>query len=309
SILAYLVLLDFGIGASVVRFVAKFETTQDYQQVNRVFSTSICLFAAAGLLALVLAVTAAVWVLPWFARIQQYPELALEARWLLILLGLNLGLGLPLKVFPCVLDALGRYPAQAAVRLGSLVVRTLLLLAVAWNGGGLVALGMVITACNLLEHAVLAVLAWWYLPELRFSPRLADRATLGNIRGYSVDAFLAMVAGRLLFQTDAIVIGAFLFPEQITFFAVAGPLVEYAKDSFRAITTGLMPAVSVLEARGDQAGIRRVLFDGTRYVLWLVLPVQAGLMILGQPFLALWMRHNPRIAEHSYLTLLILASP
>src|SRR5262245_26449966 len=76
SILAYLVLLDFGIGASVVRFVAKFETTQDYQQVNRVFSTSICLFAAAGLLALVLTVTAAVWVLPWFARIQQYPELA-----------------------------------------------------------------------------------------------------------------------------------------------------------------------------------------------------------------------------------------
>jgi O-antigen/teichoic acid export membrane protein len=305
SILAYLVLLDFGVGASVVRFVAKFEATHDYDKVNRVFSTSICIFSLAGCCAIGLATGLAVGVLPFYVG----DELIGEARWLLVLLGINLGIGLPLKVFPCLLDGLGRYPVQAAVRAVGLMVRSALLFTVAVTGGSLVPLALVITACNLAEYGVLGFVAWHYMPELKFSLGLVDRSTLTTMRGYTVDAFVAMIAGRLSFQTDAIVIGAFLMEEQIAFFAIGARLVEYAKDSFRAITLGLVPAVSVLEAHGDTSAIRRVLLDGTRYVFWLVLPVQMGLMILGQSFLALWMKNDPRIAERSYYTLLILATP
>jgi O-antigen/teichoic acid export membrane protein len=307
SILAYLFLLDFGIGASVVRFVAKFEAIRDYAQVNRVFSTSICIFLAAGLLAMGLAVGLAFLVLPCFDKIPA--DLGPEARWLLIILGMNLGLGLPLKVFACVLDALGRYPVQSALRTGGLLLRTSLLLVVAQSGGGLVPLAWVIMTCNVLEYGVLGFLAWRYLPELRFSFALADLDTLKTIRGFSVDAFLAMIAGRISFQTAAIVIGAFLGSAPITFFAIASRLVDYAKDSLRALTTVLTPAVSVMEARGDKPGIQGVLFNATRYILWMVLPVQVGLMILGKPFLELWMKHDPSIAANGHVPLLILATP
>src|SRR5262249_22899202 len=53
--------------------------------------------------------------------------------------------------------------------------------------------------------------------------------------------------------------------------------------------------------------IRRVLVDGTRYVLWTILPIQAGLILLGKPFLALW--HAPRYADDCYPVLVILALP
>jgi O-antigen/teichoic acid export membrane protein len=307
SILAYLILLDFGVGASVVRYVSKYEAAHDYEQVNRVFSTSMCIFGAAGLLAQLLAVLIAFVGLPLYAQIPA--DLLPEARWLLILLGTNLGLGLPLSIFCAVLSGLGRYPAQNAIRTTGLVIRSLLLLAVARSGGGLVPLAVVITVSTVCEHVALAALAWRYLPELRFSFALADRSTLKTIRGYTTDAFVAMIAGRISFQTDSLVIGAFYPPALITFFAIPARLVEYAKDTFRTITTGLMPAVSVLETLGDNAGIRRVLMVGTRSILWLVLPMQAGLMILGKPFLALWMHNTPEIAENSYPTLLILATP
>src|SRR5205823_9079378 len=87
----------------------------------------------------------------------------------------------------------------------------------------------------------------------------------------------------------------------------AGRLVEYAKDSLRVATMVLTPAVSALQARGDSAGIRGVLIDSTRYVLWLILPVQLGLLLLGQPFLRLWM--GEEYATLSYPTLVILALP
>jgi O-antigen/teichoic acid export membrane protein len=308
SILAYLMLFDLGVAASVVRYVARFETTRDQDNLNRVFSTSLCIFAVAGGVILALTLGLAFW---GMNLLDLSPDLLRESRWLLILLGFNLGVGLPLSVFPCVLDGLGRYPAKTAIRTAALLLRSLLFLGVIRTGGGLIELGLVITGCNLVENLILALAARRYLPGLRFSPRLVDRATFRTIRGYSLDAFLAMLAGRVSFQTDAIVIGACLAPEAITVFAVAARLVEYAKSSLRAITTVLTPAVSALEARGETRAIRNVLIDSSRYVLWLILPIEIGLLILGKPFLTRWMgpEMGPEYARLSYPTLAILALP
>ncbi len=304
SILGYLMLFDMGVAASVVRYVARFEATRDQQSLNRVFSTSVCIFAAAG--ACVLALAGG---LAWFGMgLFRVPaDLVGEGRWMLALLGFNLAVGLPLGAFPSVLEGLGRYPAKTLLRTAVQLARAVLYVIVLRRGGGLVALAWVITACNLVEHAGMAALAFAYLPGLRFSPRLVDRATFRAIRGYSTDALLAMVAGRISFQTDAVVISFFLGPQFITFFGIAAKLVEQAKNSLRSVTTVLTPAFSAWEARGRDDAIRRTFLDGTRWVLWLILPVQAGLLVLGRPFLVLWM--GPRYAEQSYPTLVILAVP
>src|ERR1700737_714662 len=49
SILAYLMLFDLGVAASVVRYIARFEANGDQDRLNRIFSTSLCIFAVAGL--------------------------------------------------------------------------------------------------------------------------------------------------------------------------------------------------------------------------------------------------------------------
>ena len=49
------------------------------------------------------------------------------------------------------------------------------------------------------------------------------------------------------------------------------------------------------------------MINGTRYVLWTILPVQMGLILLGKPFLTLWL--GPRLAAESYSVLVILAIP
>src|SRR5437773_1299986 len=52
SILAYLLLFEGGTGASLVRYVAKFEELQDRDQLNRLFSTTMALMMGAGVLVL-----------------------------------------------------------------------------------------------------------------------------------------------------------------------------------------------------------------------------------------------------------------
>jgi O-antigen/teichoic acid export membrane protein len=304
SVLAYLLLFDLGIGASVVRYVARFEANGDQDRLNRIFSTSVCLFAAAGAVVMILALILA-WIASSFTKVPA--ELVHEARWMLVLLGFNLAIGLPLNVFASLLDGLGRFPAKTAIRTGALLLRTALFLVILWQQGGLISLAWAITACNILEQVTLAAACWWYVPGLRFSLSSVDGETFRLIRGYSLQAFVVMVAGRISFQTDALVIGAFLAPQFITYFAIAARLLEYAKNSLRAATTVLTPAVSAFEARGENGAIRAMFVDGTRYVLWFILPIQLGLHLLGKLFLALWM--GPEYVGWSYPTLTILALP
>jgi len=301
---AYLALLDLGIGASIVRYVAKFEEIEDRQQLNRVFSTTLCLFVAAAGLAMMVAITVAlVWKQPFHAT----PDMATEARWLILLLGANVAVELIGGVFGAVLYGLARFPAKVSVDSGIRVATAGAFLAVLASGGGLIYLGIAILGATTAKAVVQAIVVRHYLPHLRFSPSAVNAETFRMIRGYSVQAFVAMIAGRISYSSDAIVIGAFLAPQWITFFVVAARLTEYVKSSIRSLTTVLTPAISAREARGDMDAIRRVFLDASRYTLWLVLPIQMGLIILGKPFLSLWL--GDRYAVLSYPTLVILSIP
>src|SRR5208337_2235344 len=77
SVLVYLTLFDFGLTASVVRYVARFEAIADPDSRNRVFSTSLALFGMIGVVIFAVAAVLGV-AAPHLFRIP--PDLLVEAR-------------------------------------------------------------------------------------------------------------------------------------------------------------------------------------------------------------------------------------
>lgn len=302
AVLAYFTLLDMGLAACLVRHVAKHHATGERDRLNRMASSCLALYSGAGALAFALGVPVALLLAPKLeARIGDGDVLPF-----MLLMLANLAATLPLSVFPTILDGLDRYAAKSAVRLAFLALRTA---AIVWTVNattGLLPLAIVFTVSNLAEHAAFALLAFRFLPGLRFGRSLVDRATLREARVSSVDAFLAILAGRISVQTGAIVVGLFLPAGAVTYFATASRLVEYAKTLLRTITATLTPGVSAMEARGDTAGIANLMATATRWVLYLVLPVNAGLWFFGRPFLHRWV--GPDFLENSFPAVAILAT-
>lgn len=304
SLVAYFTLFDLGIAACVVRFVARFHATGDRDDLNRLVSTCLALFLGLG--GLVFAIGSGL--LPVFlpsleeAGIPPGEVLAFA----LLMLG-NLAVTLPLSLFPSILDGLERFALKSGVRIAVLAARTAGTIAVLERSPSLLNLGLLITAANLIEHLACALLACRALPELRLSARLIDRVTLKQVKGYSLHAFLAMVAGRTCVQSGVVIVGAMLGPTPVTYFALASRLVEFAKALLRSATNTLTPAVSSFEASGDTAAIRRVFLRGTRWVLYLILPVHLGLVVFGRPFLTVWLG-DAVYADHCYPALVILSS-
>lgn len=287
SLLAFFTLLDMGLAACLVRGVARHRAANEPDALNRLASTTLLLFSGAGLAALLAGLPLMLAIAPALGR--QTGDEA-DTRAFLLLMLANLAATLPLSVFPSVLDGLERYSAKSAVRIGFLALRTAAIVVVVRAEAALLPLAVVFTVSNLLEHAAMAVLARRFLPGLRLRPGLADRASFHAIRRFSIDAFLAMIAGRITVQGGVVVLGLLLPMGQIAAFATAARLVEYAKTLLRTITATLTPGVSAMEAGGDWAGIRMLFLSATRFVLYLVLPVQIGLWFFGRPFLERWVQ-------------------
>jgi O-antigen/teichoic acid export membrane protein len=108
-------------------------------------------------------------------------------------------------------------------------------------------------------------------------------------------------------QSGTVIVGAFLGAAPVTYFALASRLVEFAKALLRTATNTLTPAISSLEAAGDTDAIRRMFLRGTRWVLYLILPVQLGLIVFGRPFLTTWLG-DPGYADRCYPALVVLSS-
>jgi O-antigen/teichoic acid export membrane protein len=304
SILAYFTLFDLGIAACVVRFVARFHATGDRDELNRLVSTCLALFLGLGLAMFALGAG----LLPaLMTSIEKAGVPADDVIAFSLLMVANLAVTLPLSLFPSILDGLERFALKSAVRVVMLTVRTTGIVIVLEQRPSLLALGIVLTVSNLVEHAILAGLAFRILPDLRLSRRHVDRATLQRVKGYSLDAFLAMVAGRACVQSGTIVVGAFLGAAPVTYFTLALRLVEFAKALLRTATNTLTPAVSSLEAAGEVDAIRRMFLRGTRWVLYLILPVHLGLVVFGRPFLTTWLG-DQEYAAKCYPALVVLSA-
>ncbi len=304
SILSYFTLFDLGIAACLVRFVAKFHTNGSWDELNRMASSCLVLFMGLGFAVLLLGAALTPVLVPPMLK-SGLPRA--EITWVLLLMLGNLAITLPLSLFPAMLDGLERFAAKSLIRIIFLAIKTIGSIVLMENQPTLLGLCILHTICNLAENVALVLLTFAYLPGLRLSRYSVDRATFRIVGGYSFSAFLIMLSGRVCVQSAAIVIGLFLDTPAITWFAISLRLVEYAKSFLRSATITLTPAISSMEAAGDWSGVRRMFRNATRWVLYLILPVQLGLVLFGKSFIQIWMGSTD-YAERCYPSLVILST-
>ncbi|MFL5327959.1 MAG: lipopolysaccharide biosynthesis protein [Gemmataceae bacterium] len=304
SFIAYLTLFDFGIAAALVRFTPRCLTQNDDAQLNRFYSASLTVFLFGGVLSAVLGFA---FEMLFLDRCLRSPDLSWEFRWLFRLLVCNFAFSLSMSAYSAMLDGLGRFALKGGVRTALLVARVPLTLAAIRQDNPLLALGVVLTACTVLECIVLALATMYLIPTLKYRPFSVDRATLRQVAGYSRHAFTAMIAGRLSFHTDAFVIAPILGPAAITVFSIPSRLVELSKALLRSATTPLTATFSALEARDDRTSLRATFMTASRMAWYAALPLEAGLLLLGYPFLSIWV--GPHYAELCMPLLIVLAWP
>ncbi len=303
SVTGYYGLFDLGIRSSIVRYIAKYSANDEQEELNRLVNTAMFSYSAIGLLAMSLTFIATYYVNSIF-RIPS--GFLVTARWLLLMVGISVSLGFPLGVFSGILEGLQRFYLLNFTSISSTLLRALLIVLALRHGRGLLTVALITVSLPLLSAlvnggAVLRIL------RLRFGPQYVSRDSLRRIAGYSGTTFLIIVAGRLRFKTDALVIGTFVSAAAVTYFTIGSRLIDYASETVSSLAQIFVPMSSQSQAKGDLEALRKIFVVGNRACAFIIFPITAILTILGKSIIEAWV--GPKYVATSYPVLLVLLYP
>ncbi|HWB32285.1 MAG TPA: oligosaccharide flippase family protein [Acidobacteriaceae bacterium] len=298
----YMGLLDLGMASSVIRFVSKGYTTKDHTLASEALSAVLWVrMQISGVIVLFTALLAVV-----FPHMFKVPaELVHDARVALLLIGISTTISMSFGVFSSTLSALHRYDLRSIVTLTELTIRAGGVVLVLRSGHGIVAIACCELLTAIVGKSLLAYLARKAYPELRIGLNRPAKDVLRRIWSYSMYAFLITIGVQIVYQTDNLVVGAFVSATAVTFYSIGNSLCRYTEQMVTAMTTTFTPAASSYEAAGDVYSLRSLYFNGTRATMAITLPVTVTLIIRGGSFIAVWM--GPQYSHISGTVLAILA--
>jgi O-antigen/teichoic acid export membrane protein len=303
SITGYYGLFDLGIRSSIVRYVATYSAIRDHAQLNRLISTALFTYGAIGAIAILITLIGSFYVDSIF-RIS--PDFLHTARYLFLIVGSAVALGFPVGIFGGVLEGLQRFYLLNFTSICATLLRALSIVLALRHGYGLLAVAMITVSMPLVSGLVNATVALQILP-LCLKLKNVERDSLRRIATYSSSTFIIIVAARLRFKTDAMVIGTFVSTAAVTYFTVGSRLVDYAGEVVTGLAQVFVPMSSKSDATGDLVGLRRIFVAGNRACALIIFPMAAILIILGKSVIEAWM--GTRYVATSYPVLLVLVIP
>jgi len=286
SLTGYLGLLDLGVRGAVTRYVAKFHSEANHEKSSEVASSAIVIFGSAGLIAVLLSLIFAFFVVD---HLHVPPQYLTAARVVLFLTGLNIATSLVNGVYGGILVGLQRFDLTNGIEITINLLRAASVVTALHFGRGIIALAIIQLVFTLGRWAANIAMARRFYPELRIRLHTANRAGIKLIFSFSVFSFLLHVSGSLIYASDNIVIGAYLPVAMVTFYVIGGNLVEYARTLVQGISQTLTPMASSLETRNDAEQVQNLVLQAGRWSSMVILPVTCTFLLRGSSFIGLWM--------------------
>ncbi len=296
-------LFDLGIRSSIVRYVSKFSATNDKTELARLINSSLFGYTCVGALTMLITLTGYFYV----DRLFNIPaEFQSTARRMLLMAGTSVALGFPLGIAGGFLEGLQKFYVLSWTEIVSTLVRVALIVTALEHGRGLLTIAFVTVSLPLLSSMVRGWIALRIQP-VPFGLQYVDRAMLRQIANYSGTTFLVVIASRLKFKTDEIVIGAFLSAAAITYFNIGARIADYADAVVIGFAQIFVPMASHSDATGNVQRLRKIFIAGNRFCAFTIFPISAILIILGKSVIEVWV--GSRYIATSYPVLVIMIIP
>ncbi len=302
SFTGYYGIFDFGIRSSLVRYVSKFQATGDKEDLARLVNTNLFIYSCIGLVLVVPTVIGSFYVDRLF-RIP--PAFLRDARLLFLIVGFSLALGFPMGIADGILEGMQRFYLTNWTNTVGMLTRAVLIVYVLRRGFGLLSVALITVTLPLITSAIRGVMAQRLL-VLPFGWKYVSRDSLRQVAKYSSVTFILIVAGRLRFKTDAVIIGTFLSAAAVTHFSIGARLVDYAGETVSSLAQIFTPMSSHFHTIGDYAQLRRIFITGNRACALVMLPMTVTMIVMGKSVIEAWV--GPRYVS-SYIVLLIVLIP
>jgi len=303
SIAGYAGLMYLGFGATVSRYVAKYQASEDWQNLNETVSLVTCVYSLMAGVALVITgvlVAVAPWLNDW------HGHSLFEIRLVILLLGLNVAAGLVGSVFGGILIGSRRFDLERLVYFLSDVARLIFLVTLLRQEWGLVIIAAIYLGMTIAENLAYAFFSWKVIPQLSIHLKHLNWPAFRQCFSFSSFAFLNALAAQIIYATDTIIIGTFLGAAAIVPYYIALRLCQFIKQPVEQISEICMPTAGAMQAQSKEGSMRELSVRAMGVAFLLTTGAFIGCLYFSPLLLDLWM--GTGYAETYGLLLILFAA-
>jgi len=283
AIIGYSGLLELGIQSAVVKLVAQYAAGRDIDQLNRIVSTSYAFFLSVGLAIFLVLMLFLQLILGYF-EVDNVDSVG----FVIVVLGLNLVLCMPNYVLAGVVFGHQKYHLKAFLDIVMGASNALLVYLFLENGYQLLGMAFAKTVTDIVGLFLTYIICLKICPLLKIRPKFISRSSARELFTFGGKIAASATMTRFTATTEPVIVGAVLSAQWAGIYAIPKRLADICKEISYTATIGFMPLFSELDAKGDNDSARQLYLQYTRYILIAIVPLSAGLIVLGRDFLGLW---------------------
>lgn len=309
SVVGYLSLLSFGLGSTIVRYVAKYRAEGNKEQEEKVVGLFIVMYTLLAILVL-----AGGWIIscnvePIFHRGLTDAEISKIAV-LVRIMAFNTAISFPISVFGSIIMAHEKYIYRQAVNILSTIAAPCCNLIALYMGFGSIGLSLVTTV---LQFAMLPLNAVYCFKVLRIRPRFRGLPIqlIKELLQFSAFIFLGSVVDMLFWATDKVILGMLASTAVVAVYNIGTSFNTMMTNISTAFSGVLTPKVTVMVTKDATPGQLTELFIRVGRLQYLIIALAlSGFIVFGKQFIILWAGSDYENAYYMALvTLIPLAVP
>jgi O-antigen/teichoic acid export membrane protein len=285
ALVDYFSLLDLGIGAATIKYVAEYYATQNIARIGHVILNT-CIFNLIYFPPLLLSWIFANEILAFF---NIAAENRAEAHFIFDWILLNFALSQFSSVFRNSLIGLQRMHVSNFCEIVYLFAYAAATWIVLDSGAGLKGMVVVLFGLRCGIVAMLGVCVFRAMPQLKLSVTGIDVPLLKTFLRYGLTLQLNSLAGFLNFQLDKLLIGHFLKMELVAFYEMGSKLAMVIRLLPSMLLSPLIPASAELCVHRDADRLEELYLRGTKYVALLAAPLTGFLVVMGPAIMQFWL--------------------
>jgi O-antigen/teichoic acid export membrane protein len=285
SITGYLGLLALGVPMTLVRYLAEYVSAKDQEQINRVIGSCAGMYLSMGVAATL--VGGALYFL--FRHAYAIPAAwVADARLAFFFIVLNIAFSFVGLLPDGILAAHHDFVARNVALLVVLLLRLGLTLWLLELSASISLLAFIQFFCTAAQFGILWTLVKRRYPGTRLSLAGFDWSMVRQVFSFSVFVFLLQMGSQINFETDSMVIGAFMNVGQIPYYAVANNFLIYLVTFMVAIASVVLPMTTKLQTENRMEELREVFLKWSKVAFSVSVVAGAFLLVLGPEFIGWW---------------------
>lgn len=305
SMTGYLSLLLLGVPMASVRYITKYLSLKDYDNLNKAIGSCAGLYLTLGGVAFSIGVVLLFVFNHVYKLPPQYVGPANVAFWLVLLYLAGGFFGqLPIGILQSHHDFVIRNIIQSVIW----IMRVVLTIVFLYWKRSLVYLAVVQLATMLLEAAISWTVIHRRYPHVKLSLSGYQWTTVKQIFSFSMFVLILNLGSQLSFETDSLVIGKFLTVDQIPFYSVANSICLYLIQLVIGIGAVLMPMATKMESLGEHEKLNDLFLKWSKIAFSITLAAAAYLMVFGGRFISWWVGPSFEQPSGEVLWILMLSN-